>query len=245
MNWSADFYNNITRNFFLMDPVDDNLINFFKSLGITYTSQVLEQCCGEGTLSIALAQSLGCKTLGVDQCLSYIETASKKAKEAQVTSKFMQYDLLSDKCVALTHFVINWHTSWGYFEDDSTNLKFLQNANKHLRSGGTFVLEYYNSDWVINNFKKSTVITKDVDGVTYTCKRESRIENQCLISDFIIKDSSKKNLFEGSGLTKMYTKDEIVSLLCQAGFKDIQCFSDVNKSTDELNGPRLIFVSKK
>lgn len=245
MNWSTDFFNNITRNFFLINTVNDDLVAFFKSLGVSYTTQVLEQCCGEGTLSIALAQSLGCKTLGVDLCEEYIETANKKAKAAQVTSKFMQHDILDDKCVALTHFVINWHTSWGYFEDDALNLKFLQNASKHLRPNGTFVLEYYNADFVISNFEKTTVLERNVDGTHFKCERKSRIENRCLISDFVIKDQNKKKIFEGSGLTKMYTKDEIISLLEQAGFKDIQCFADTNRSQPELNSPRLIFVSKK
>lgn len=245
MNWSKDFFNNVSKHFFIKSTVEPELIEFFKSLGVMYTSHVMEQCCGEGQLQIALNASLGCKTLGVDQCDDYIKTALKRAKEAQVTTSFMQYDILTGKCVGLVHFVINWNTSWGYFEDDALNLKFLQNAHMHLRKNGKFVLEYYNSAFVKNNFEPFREISKEVDGQVYTCERTSRIENNCLLSDCVIKDSEQQTIFNSAGLTKMYSSDEISAMLLLAGFQDVVCYADLNKNTPTDSSPRLIFVAKK
>lgn len=245
MNWSKDFFNNISKNFFIKSTVEPDIIEFFKSLGVGHSTQVVEQCCGEGQLQIALAKHLGCKTLGLDQCSEYIKTAKILAKEAQVTSTFMEYDILNGKCVGLSHFVINWNTSWGYFEDDSLNLKFLQNAYINLRKNGTFVLEYYNSDFVINNFEPLKVTKKEIDGNHYSCKRISHIERNCLISTCIITDDNDNELFNSTGLTKMYSQQDILSMLVAAGFKDTVCYADFNKSEASSNCPRLIFVSKK
>lgn len=245
MNWSNNFFNNISRNFFIKNTVEPELIEFFKSLGVTYTSHVIEQCCGEGQLQIALAQSLGCKSLGLDQCASYIKTAKNLAKEAEVTSKFMEYDILNGKCVGLGHFVINWNTSWGYFEDDDLNLKFLKNAYMHTRKDGTFILEYYNSYFVKNHFETFRTTEKEVDGQTYICERTSKIVNDCLISDCVIMDSNKEVIFNSSGLTKMYSKDQIVDMLHSVGFKNVVCYADLAKNEATLDSPRLIFVSKK
>jgi len=241
---SLEFFNESTALFALTTDITEKELNFFKKIGITHNSRVLEQCCGRGYLSNLLTKSISCKTLGIDIIPEYIHYAKKFAFDNNLITRFEEGDLLSDKCYGRFNYVINWNTSWAYFEDDEKNIIFLINAFKNLRHGGQFILEFYNSEYVINNFQKQRESIIKIDDVEYKLVKNSEIVNGLLNSEWTISNKNE-SIFKNQFSTRMYTIIDIKNMLEKVGFKDVEV---LNKETFEAHGKeskKNVFICKK
>ncbi len=245
MSWSKDFFNDISKHFFLKSEVSDNEIEFFKKVGINYLSKIMEQCCGNGLLQLSLAKNIKCKTFGIDINEEYIKDAINSAKKQQIRAEFSAQDITNSKCIGIFQYVINWNTSWPYFSDGETNINVLSHAYMHLKKNGKYILELYNSEFVKNNFKKIRIENRNIDGVDYTCEKISSIENDILKTQCVIKDSLGNILFDQTGSTKMYKRDEVIKMLEEVGFSNINCYSGLNLEEYDSENHRIIFVSEK
>ena len=241
---SLEFFNESTGLFALTTDLPTKELDFFRKIGITHNSRVLEQCCGRGYLSNLLTKSISCKTLGIDIVPEYINYAKKFAFDNNLITRFEQGDLLSDKCYGLFNYVINWNTSWAYFEDDEKNSIFLINAFKNLRSGGQFVLEFYNSEYVLKNFQKQRESTMKIDDVEYKLIKDSEISNGLLNSEWTI-FKEDEIIFQNKFLTRMYTVTDIKNMLEKVGFKDVQVLNKETFENHEKESKKNVFICKK
>lgn len=245
MYWTNSFFNNISSHFALTHNIDNKLIEFFSKIGMTYTSQVLDQCCGNGTLQLALTKHIKCKTFGIDINNDYIELATQRAFEQKIVSKFICQDVLDNKCVGLFNYVINWNTSWAYFEEDDHNISFIQHAFKNLRKDGKYIIETYNSNFIKSNFKEFISDKKIINGIEYTIEKKCSINNDILSSNWIIKISDGDIIFDDIAYTKLYTEDQIVDFYKQVGFKDINTYNDFSYKENSIPTSRFIIVGTK
>lgn len=245
MYWAKNFFNNISSHFGLTHNIDNELIEFFSKMGMTYTSQVLDQCCGNGTLQIALTKHIKCKTFGIDINNDYIELAKQRAFNQKIVSKFICQDVLENKCVGLFNYVINWNTSWAYFEDDERNISFIQHAFINLRQNGKYIIETYNSNFIKSNFKELILDKKTVNGIEYTIEKKCSINNDILSAQWIIKNSEGNIIFDDTGYTKLYTEEQIINFYEQVGFKDIKTYNDLSYKENAIPTSRFIIVGTK
>ncbi|MGQ2984772.1 class I SAM-dependent DNA methyltransferase [Flavobacterium sp.] len=139
----------------------DNLTNY---LNLPEDAKILDLACGKGRHSVYL-NKLGYDVTGADLSENSITEASKDSNDKL---HFMVHDMrepFDQKFDA----IFNLFTSFGYFEDDSDNVKTLKAMCASLNEYGFGVIDFMNANYVINNLVPEEV--KTVDGIDFHIKR--------------------------------------------------------------------------
>src|SRR6185312_820726 len=154
--------------------------------------RVLDVPCGEGRIAGRLAR-MGCEVVGIDYTERWIDLARERYPEATFHHGDMRSLAYEDEFDA----VVNWFTSFGYF-DPPTNDRVLASFARALRPGGRLLLEVHNP-WRLQRLLAQTggtsayVIDKDgalmADRISYDHEtRMSRTER------FIVRDGHLRRL---------------------------------------------------
>jgi SAM-dependent methyltransferase len=190
-------------------------------LGLEPGARVLDQCCGTGRLSIALAE-LGLEVEGVDQCAPYIDRARRAASAADVSCAFHEADathhVASRPCAA----VINWFTSFGYSEDDATNRQMLERAFESLEPGGRLVLDYPDFLRVLSSFRDTVLQTSRLpDGGELLVVHENALDSEAgmLRSRWHFIHPTRGRTIRTAAI-RIYLPHQLVQLAHDAGFID-------------------------
>jgi SAM-dependent methyltransferase len=135
----------------------DNLLKCLKEQGYQ-PKRVLDLNCGIGRHSIELAKK-GIKIVGTDLSPLYVKIATKRAREAGVSTRvsFKEADM-RQIAVALKgekpfDGIINLWTSFGFY-DDATNDEILKKCSKLVKPGGFFAMDIINRDWLVKNLQE-------------------------------------------------------------------------------------------
>lgn len=209
------------------------------NLKIPAGANVLDMACGPGRHSILFAEK-GFKVTAVDLSEKLLSVAKKSAEEAGVKVNFVHSDLRCFSEAAKFNLVLNLFTSFGYFEDDEENFKIFEVAFDHLMSGGYFVLDFLNKNYIEKN-----LIPESVDKLV-----EGKIIQQRYIKDkrvikkiSIIRDGSEKYFHES---VRMYCKHELIASLENKGFLIKKVFGDFEgNSFSKATSPRIIIIAQK
>ncbi len=103
---------------------------------------VLDCPCGHGRISNALA-GRGYGVTGIDQSELFLERARADAQARGVDVEYVHGDMRELPWRERFDGLVNWFTSFGYF-DDETNRGVLRQFHDALRPGGRLVLETQN-----------------------------------------------------------------------------------------------------
>jgi SAM-dependent methyltransferase len=201
--------------------------------------RVLDVPCGEGRISGRLAQR-GCEVVGVDYTEAWIELARKQYPEVT----FEHADMRSLAYDAEFDAVVNWFTSFGYFDPD-TNDDVLARLCRALRPGGRLLLELHNP-WRLQRLLKQTggtsgyVVDRDgalmADRISYDPDtRMSRTER------FIVRNGHVRKL---EFTLEQVPGPELANRLQRAGFASVELFGD-GGSAFEPDSRRLLAVAHK
>ena len=123
-----------------------------ETLGLRPGDRVLDAPCGHGRISNLLA-ARGVVVVGVDASGLFLEKARTGAANAGVTVDYRAGHLRelplgpNEDCDA----VLNWFTSFGYFDDDG-NKQVLREFHRALRPGGRLLLETIHRDAFVRVF---------------------------------------------------------------------------------------------
>lgn len=209
----------------------DNLTSY---LNLPENGKILDLACGKGRHSIYLNQ-LGYDVTGID--LSEHSISIAKAFENE-TLRFAVHDMTRPYPDTFDA-VFNLFTSFGYFEDESCNLKTIKAIKTDLNPSGFGVIDFMNVNHVINNLVKEN--TKTVDGITFRQKR--RIESDYIIKDITFADKGQQFQFEER--VKALTLNDFNLLFEQAGMHLLEVFGNyqLQKFQSETS-ERLIMIFK-
>jgi SAM-dependent methyltransferase/RimJ/RimL family protein N-acetyltransferase len=183
--------------------------------------RVLDVPCGEGRIAGRLS-GMGCKVVGVDYTEAWIQLARKQYPEVT----FEVGDMRSIEYDGEFDAVVNWFTSFGYF-DPQTNDDVLARFARALRPGGRLLLELHNP-WRLQRLLAQTggtsayVVDKDgalmADRVSYDPDtRMSRTER------FVVRDGHLRRL---EFTLEQVPAPELANRLQRAGFAKVELFGD-------------------
>ena len=209
----------------------DNLTNY---LNLAENGKILDLACGKGRHSIYL-NSLGYNVTGVD--LS--EQSIRHAKEFENESlKFEVHDM-SKVFPETFDAVFNLFTSFGYFEDEGSNLKTISAIRQELNEYGLGVIDFMNINFVKNNLVSQDI--KVIDGISFTQKR--RIEDGYIIKDISFTHDNKTYDFQER--VRALSLEDFQNLFNESGAHLLDVFGDyqLGKFHSE-NSERLILVFK-
>lgn len=209
-----------------------------KNIEIEQNALVLDAGCGAGRHSALMAE-LGFRVVGFDLSDSLLKEANKNRLGN------LSYDLVKSDFRQICFknkfdLILNLFTSFGYFESDEDNFKFISNAYNFLRRGGYYIFDYVNKDYLNHNLVTET--QKEVDGIEVIEKR--RIENDRVIKNIKLHD--RRNVKEYLESVKLYDSDELKDRFQKIGYKINKIIGDYN-GTDfnkELS-QRLILILEK
>ena len=105
-------------------------------------AEILDCPCGHGRITNALAEQ-GFSMTGLDATELFLERARADAQTRGLDVEYVHGDMRSLPWRDRFDCIVNWFTSFGYF-DDATNREVARGFHDALRPGGRLVLETFN-----------------------------------------------------------------------------------------------------
>ncbi|WP_339634074.1 class I SAM-dependent methyltransferase [Bizionia echini] len=203
-------------------------------LNLPEHGEILDLACGKGRHAIYL-NSLGYKVIGADLSENSIAHAKQFENE---TLHFQVHDMCKPFNKQFDA-VFNLFTSFGYFENEDDNLKTIQAIQADLNETGFGVIDFMNSNYVIDNLVPEE--TKTVENIDFQIKRF--VKDGYIIKDILFDDAG--NTYQFQERVRAFTLEDFQALFDQAGVYLLDIFGDYklhkfNKNTSE----RLIMIFK-
>lgn len=235
-DWFQEWFNTAYYHILYQDRNDEeaqlfmrNLTNFLK---LKPTSKILDLPCGKGRHSVYL-NSLGFDVIGADLSKNSIEYAKQFENE---TLKFEVHDMRHHFTTRFDA-IFNLFTSFGYFDDEETNMEVLKILKKGLKKDGVLVIDFLNVEFVKNNLITEETQTKD----TIDFKINRSINTDFIIKDIRFKIENKEYHF--TEYVRNISLNTFEDYIREAGLKLKHIFGDYNLNEfNTKNSPRLILI---
>ena len=204
---------------------------------------MLDIGCGDGRHSLELTRR-GYRVTGLDLSEELLGRARLRAEDEQLDINFIQGDMREVRAVSSFDLVVNFFTSFGYFNEDYENARVLDAIARSLRPGGHFLIDYLNRSYVL-----ATLIPEDrrnVDGMDVQQRRwitgdPAKKHNHVRINKHVqIREGGVERSYDES--VRMYTLDELASMMDQAGLKVMQAYGDFEGAPISDDTPRNILI---
>jgi len=247
--WWTRFYDETMAEILLDRPdpeiVEKTLDFLVEKLALKKADSVLDQCCGRGTLSVALARR-GYRIVGVDQCAPYITHARKACNAAGLFSEFHISDATVFTATPRLAAGFNWYTSFGYTLSDDLNRTMIERAGNSIEPGGRFALDFPNFPMIFRNFEPTRIYRHTVDGRETVILRESRFD---LVDGAMYQTwthvSEHDTPPKHTTCLRIYMPHQIVELMRASGFENINLFGDVTGTPIGPDSPRCIAIGQR
>lgn len=209
----------------------DTLSNY---LNLPEAGSILDLACGKGRHALYLNR-LGYNVTGVDlseNSIAYAKQFENHSLHFEVHNMCKPYPKQFDA-------VFNLFTSFGYFDDDADNLNTIKAIKANLNEFGFGVIDFMNSDFVINNLVPED--TKTVDGIVFNLKRY--VEDGHIVKDInFTADGEDYNYQER---VRAFTLKDFELLFEQADVHLLDIFGDYNlRKFNRKTSERLIMIFK-
>ncbi len=229
------------------DPVavEKSVEFILDKLGLAEGDTVLDQCCGIGRIAIPLARR-GVRIIGVDQIAEYTEAASEGAKSESLPCEWHTAEAFDFVAPEPCDAAINWFTSCGYDRDDEVNRRMFERAFDSLAPGGWFAVDYVHTARVLTQFKPVMIERRTREDGEMLVVIETRVDVPagmfCGRWTFVLPDGERR-IKEVENRT--WLVQDLMRLLGQVGFVDLQLFGSTDGHSLELDSPRCIVIGQR
>ena len=246
-----DWWRNIFNSLYLKtdaDVVEDlNLTRkevdlFSKILNLTTDDTILDLCCGQGRHVLELARRKY-KVEGLDRSRYLIQKAKASAKKENLNLKFKEGDARKLPFPPDSfEFVTMLGNSFGYFESIRDDLRILKEIFRVLKPWGQVLLDVTNGEYLRENFQARS--WEWIDKKFFVCRERSlSADRQRLISREVVTDVTKGVIADQFYAERLYTKDDLFTLLGEAGFSDVVIHGEI--ATDSVRNQDLGMMEKR
>lgn len=237
-NWFASWFDTPYYHILYKDRDNEEaqlfMDNITQYLNLPENAKILDLACGSGRHSIYLNE-LGYDVTGADLSENSIAEASKQSNEKL---HFVVHDMrepFDEKFDA----IFNLFTSFGYFEDDSDNLKTLKAICASLDEYGFGVIDFMNVEHVIKNLVPNEV--KTVEGIDFHIKRY--VADGHIFKEIDFEDNGEKYHF--TERVQALKLEDFEAMMEEAGIYLLDIFGDYKlKKFYRNESERLIMVFK-
>ena len=196
---------------------------------------VLDLACGAGRHTAALRRK-GYRVLGVDLSFTLLAVPPRVPCVAGDMSRL-------PFAAGSFDWILNFFTSFGYFEHERENFQVLEELVRLLTPGGRFLIDFLNREHVLANLKAQEV--QEIKG------RRVEIERWY---DPATRRINKRMHLDGSGdsssgtyleSVRAYSRDEVTIGLRWAGLEVDELFGNFTGEPFDRDSERLILVGHK
>jgi 2-polyprenyl-3-methyl-5-hydroxy-6-metoxy-1,4-benzoquinol methylase len=183
-------------------------------------ARVLDAPCGHGRIANRLALA-GARVTGVDITEPFLEIARDQATEWGVDVDYRAGDLRELGFDGEFDVVLNWFTSFGYWDDD-VNRRVLEGFAQALVPGGRLVMEMNHRDSLLRRMLDVTVVQSDDDFMIDRHRYEPATSRMITERTMVVGAERRTTTFE----VRMFAATEMRDWLTDAGFGNVELFSD-------------------
>jgi SAM-dependent methyltransferase len=213
-----------------------------ESLAVQKGGVMLDLGCGAAQHAVELA-ARGYNVVGYDLSLTMLALAADEAQSRGQKLNFLQGDMRDMAFEEMFDGVFSWSTSFGYFDHDK-NCEVIRRVNRALRTGGMFLLDLANRDYLISR----TPSMGWFEGDGCVCMDEAKFD--CITSRLLVKrtlmlDDGRSREIEFS--IRLYSLHEIGKMVNDAGFKVVEVSGHPATAGVFMGAesPRLITLAEK
>lgn len=246
MDWIENFYGDRyldTHLPLLTEDVNNADVDFMLDvLELPEGSEILDIPCGFGRHSNILAEK-GFKVTGIDFKPEFIDLAKKNSLEKNLDVDFLVGDMRNLEFENRFDAVINFFTSFGYF-DDNDNFLTLKGMAKSLKLGGKVIIDMVNREWAINMTRENGLIwLLYPDNKVFLANNSFDILSGRWVSDQVIVDKGES--FKQLQDVRLYSYTEYDFLLNILGLKIIAAYGDTEKNQYNVKSKSMIIIAEK
>lgn len=195
---------------------------------------VLDLACGAGRHTRGLRRR-GLRALGTDLSLTLLARAPDLPRVAADMRRLPFADGTFD-------WVLNFFTSFGYFETERENFEVLEELERLLAPGGRFLIDLFNRDWVIRGLVPADTMRIGDREVSVERRFDAdrhRVEKRIRIVDG---PGAGREFLES---VRAYSRQEVEIGLQWAGLQVDGVFGNFAGESYSSEGERLIVVGRK
>ncbi|MCC3373706.1 class I SAM-dependent methyltransferase [Cohnella sp. REN36] len=205
-------------------------------------SHILDLCCGMGRHALTLADA-GYRVTGVD--LSSVLLREARAADSDKRVRWVESDMraLPDDKSFTEHFdaVVNLFTSFGYFEEDTEQLKVLRQIRKALKPGGRFVIDVLNARYTAYHLVPYS--EREEQGAVISETRH--IESGFVVKEIVVREPNRPAR-RYTERVKLYSLETMAALLNEAGLAVDNVYGSYDGDDyDARQSRRMILVGNR
>lgn len=209
-------------------------------LNLAGAAEIMDLYCGYGRHAIELAK-LGYRVTGIDATQAFLDIATQKAREENVAIDFRLCDMRELDYSQRFDAVINMFAAFGYFTDEE-NAEVLKRVAKALRSGGLFLIDLLNREWMVrNNLNRYWRHPSGEYVLSYKVELKHGIVTMKRV--LINQVTEKKTQYEF--VLRAYSMTEMESLLDKCGLKVKATYGGFDGRAYDADAPRMIILAQK
>ena len=200
----------------------------------TKVSRVLDLACGAGRHSKILAERW--RTTGLDLSEVLLRIAHEEMGDAEFVRGDMRVLPFRKSTFGL---VVNLFTSFGYFQDDESHLRVIEEVARVTSRDGTFVLDFLNT----SQLRKTLVPydERDVGGRIVEQRREISDDGRFVIKRICIRGTDR----EFTERVRLFEAGDLSWMMERAGFKVSATYGNYDGSPLMPTSPRAIIFGRR
>ncbi len=205
-----------------------------QQLEIQAEDRVLDLCCGHGRHLEALAKR-NIRATGVDLSLPLLKEALARGSGPLLRADMRKLPFAGG--AEGFSVLLNFFTSFGYFQEEKDNLAVIEEIARVLQPGGRFLLDLMNPQGA-KNPDPSTL--REEGSFEIAEERWFSAENHRVEKRIRLLDRSTGRRSEYTESVRVYPQDEICSILAGQDLEVAQVFGDFEGSAHSSDSPRLV-----
>ncbi len=195
---------------------------------------VLDLACGAGRHTEALRRR-GFRALGVDLSLTLLTQNPELPRVAGDMRCLPFADAAFD-------WLLNFFTSFGYFETERENFRVLEEAVRVLAPGGRFLIDLFNVEWVLETLKERE--SRELNGRRVEIERwydsgARRINKRIRVYS---SDRPVRSFLES---VRAYREEEVLNSLRSAGLEVTDVYGSFQREPFHRDSERFILVGHR
>ena len=223
---------------------DDEAATIAELLHLQPGLKILDLPCGHGRIARRLA-AMGAMVTGIDRSELFLEHARQDARQHDIAIDYRLGDMRTLASSSEFDVVLNWFTSFGYFDDDTLQA-LLKRMHQALVPGGRLVLETMNlhRQALQSEESSNTKILTDESGTHFLIDRSyyDPHDGRLHTRRFITRSGQATRMTPYQ--LRLFGLTELKSWLHAAGFANVQAFG-ANAEIFRCDSDRLIVVAQR
>lgn len=238
MAWYKDWFNSPYYYILYEDRNEREaqicLENMFRAVPLIEGSTILDVPCGRGRHASFLAKN-GYKVTGLDLSPESIAYAKENYKDLP-NLEFFVHDMRVPFRESYYDYVLNFFTSFGYFETEQANIDCLKGLANNLNENGKLIIDFFNTEKIVQTLPLQE--QKVAQGITFFIKKE--LQGKFITKTIRFEDKGESYCFQERVMA--ITLQDFRLYFQQLGLVPIQVYGNYLLEPYDESKPRIIWV---